>query len=214
MLGSFETGVGTSLETGSDSVETASGLCAPAPELFLTDGASLETGSFAVVTAAQPPACSHCNGDCQSFAFEGTQSSDATHGALLLTAIPIDFSCLPDGLLKITFSAGDVRYDNGEDAGSSVDISASISPLFNVGDGDIWYTGPPAPNDGSPPDWNPILDVVNGTGNIAYPWPMTTFTNPNPTGIGYIKLYGNAGSGGPPGFETGFRNYAFQICAA
>ena len=42
---------------------------------------------------------------------------------------------------------------------------------------------------------------------------MDNFPNPNPAGIGYVKFYANAGSG-TPGFLTGFRDYAFTICAA
>ncbi len=57
MIGSFQTGVGTSVETGTGSAETATGVCAPAPGLWLTDGASFVTGSESVLTATEPPAC-------------------------------------------------------------------------------------------------------------------------------------------------------------
>jgi hypothetical protein len=211
VIGSWKAGTG-SVKTGYGSAKTATGICAPFPDEFETDGASFKLGKESLKTATTPPACTTCGGPCQSYSFSGTETT-VLGGSHLLAAIPIDFSCLPNGSLKITFSTGDVRYDNGEDAGSSVQIVASASPLFGVGDTTIWYTGPPAPNDGFPADWNPILDVVNGTGSIGFPWPMTSFANPNHAGIGYIKLYGNAGSGSP-GFETGFRNYAFQICAA
>jgi hypothetical protein len=46
-----------SVETGSDSVETAFGECAPFPDEMIKDGASYLTGTESVLTAAQPPDC-------------------------------------------------------------------------------------------------------------------------------------------------------------
>lgn len=56
MLGSLPTGA-PGLVTGSGSVLTAAGVCAPYPDLFLTDGASFDTGAESLLTASNPLPC-------------------------------------------------------------------------------------------------------------------------------------------------------------
>lgn len=57
MLGSYLTGK-LSVLTGQGSTPTATGVCAPFPGIFLTDGASFKTGTESVLTATTPPKCS------------------------------------------------------------------------------------------------------------------------------------------------------------
>ncbi len=77
MIGSFKSGAGTSVETGTGSAPTASGVCAPAPGLWLTDGASFVTGSESVKTAGEPPACSSGGCDPGQVLFDQTFAAEA-----------------------------------------------------------------------------------------------------------------------------------------
>ncbi len=55
-IGSYKTGQ-LSVKTGQGSALTASGVCAPFPHKFLTDGASFKTAKMGVLTATTPPSC-------------------------------------------------------------------------------------------------------------------------------------------------------------
>jgi phage baseplate assembly protein W len=135
---------------------------------------------------------------------ETDTTTSASFPWTLLKSIPVDFSAMPTGQygLSLAFTAGEIQ--TGPNGFVLIVIGGTATDLDSgVG---VWtsqnLSGAPASV------WASVTDLF--AANPAFnEYGPANFTNPNPSGTSYIKIFGYKDAGDPD--PTGIRNFTFQI---